>query len=63
MESIFDTLSDFITRNWYFLIIIATLLWMLRRGGRRETVYQAKDEFDALITSGKPVIAEFYNDT
>ena len=62
MESYLQALTDFIGQNWYFLIFIAFLLWLLNQQRNRATVYKTREEFDKLISAGLPVIAEFYND-
>ena len=63
MDNVLGSLVDFISHNWFFLIFIGFLLWMLRQRRKPETIYASKDEFDAQISAGIPVIVEFYNDT
>jgi hypothetical protein len=60
----FETIIDFIIRNWFFLLIIAGLLvalWFENR--RRVSRFASKEEFTTLIQGGTPVVVEFFDDT
>ena len=58
-----ETIIDFILRNWFFLIIIAGLVYSLWRFRRKVTVFSTSEEFETLVNAGYPVVAEFFDET
>ena len=58
-----EPIIDFLTRNWFFLLIIAILLLALVRRPRKATRLNTIEEFEDLINSGAPVITEFFDET
>lgn len=62
MDSL-QVLAEFIERNWFFLLIIGGLLMALWQQNQRQSFRASPDEFEDLIRTGIPIVAEFYSDT
>ena len=58
-----EILVKFVQQNWFFLVIIAGLLYALWLQRRRVTSFVSSQEFEALVNAGFPVIAEFFDET
>jgi len=59
----FDTVTDFLSKNWFFLIIIAYLIWQLLRQRRRKTRFATMQAFEKVLQTEPPVVVEFFDDT
>jgi hypothetical protein len=57
-----DLLIDFLQRNWLFVAIIAGLLYALWRQSRKFTQFAERQEFEALVNAGFPVVVEFFDE-
>ena len=58
-----DLVIEFFARNWFFLVIIAGLVYALWHFRRKVTHFRSTAEFEKLIDDGYPVIAEFFDET
>jgi hypothetical protein len=60
---VIDSIIEFIIKNWFFLVIIAVLLFVLSQQRRKVTRFSSRDEFLTFINAGFPVVVEFFDDT
>jgi hypothetical protein len=58
-----ETILEFLQRNWFFLVIIAGLLYALYRQRRKVTDFATRQEFELLVNTGYPIVAEFFDET
>jgi len=58
-----ELVIEFISRNWFFLIIIAVLIYALWLFRRKATHFNSATEFEKLVNEGYPVVVEFFDET
>lgn len=56
-------MKEFVRENGLFLIVLLALVSAFLLLRTRGTKFGSLDEFDDVLTSGRPVVVEFYGNT